>query len=184
MKRIFIAVRTEPGAVFQKMYSSLRSLLGNEKIAWINMDKIHLTIVFLGDTEEERIKIAGIVLKQKCTGFGEFTFALSGTGVFKNFNDPKVIWSGIKNPDKLLDLNKLIVQGLKDTGFRIEERQFRPHVTMARVKSINDINSFRSAVDRYKDTFFQEVHVKEVILFESILKPTGSVYRELGKFHL
>jgi len=166
------------------MYSSLRALLGNEKIVWVNMDKIHLTLVFLGNTEEDRIKAAGILLKQKCTGFGEFSFTLSGTGVFGNLKDPKVIWSGIKNSDKLLELNKLIIEGLKDTGFKIEDRQFRPHVTIARIKRINDIDTFRSAISRYHDVFFQEVHIKEVILFESILKPGGPVYRELGKFVL
>jgi 2'-5' RNA ligase len=174
MKRIFIAVRTEQGELFQRMYSSLRALLGSEKIVWVNMDKIHLTLVFLGDTDEERIKTAGILLKQKCTGFGEF----------RNLKDPKVIWAGIKNSDKLLELNKLIIEGLKDTGFKIEDRQFRPHVTIARIKRINDIDTFRSAISRYHDVFFQEVHIKEVILFESILKPGGSVYRELGNFIL
>jgi len=184
MRRIFMAIRIDPGETFQRMFSSLRSLLGGEKIKWDNHDSIHLTLAFLGDTEEEWIKIAGIVLKQKCTDFGEFTCTLEGTGVFRNYNDPRVIWAGIRNSDKLIELNKQIVAGLRDTGFRIEERQFRPHVTFGRVRSIKDFESFRSAVSRYQDTFFQDVPVREVILYESILRPEGSVYRELGKFHL
>lgn len=184
MQRIFIAIRIEPGEIFQRMFSSLRSLLGEEKIKWENTDKIHLTLAFLGDTDEERLKIAGLVLKQKCTGFGEFFFTLSGTGVFRNYNDPRVIWTGIINSDKLIELNNLIAFGLRDAGFNIEERQFKPHVTIGRIKSIKNIESFRSAISRYQDTFFQEVPVCEVILFESILRPEGSVYRELGRFNL
>lgn len=129
-KRIFIAVGIEPEEKFQRMYSSLTSFLANEKIKWDSMNKIHLTLVFLGDTDEERIKAAAIMLKQKCTGFGEFSFTLSGIGVFRNFNDPRVIWAGIKNSDKLIELNKLIIRGLNETGFKTEERQFRPHVTL------------------------------------------------------
>jgi 2'-5' RNA ligase len=184
MKRIFIAVRVEPEETFNSMYSSLRSLLGNEKINWVNPGDIHVTLVFLGDTEEERIKVAGIVLKQKCTGFGEFIFTLEGTGVFGNFNNPRVLWAGIKNPEKLIEMNKLIVEGLKDTGFKIEERHFRPHITLGRIKSIQNSDSLQSAVVRYKDTLIQEVQVKEIILFESILKPAGPVYRPVGKFQI
>jgi 2'-5' RNA ligase len=184
MKRIFIAVRTEPGEELTRMCSSLRALLGNEKITWVNMDNIHLTLVFLGDTEEERIKVAGIVLKQKCTGFGEFNFKLSGTGVFGSFKNPRVIWTGIKNPERLIELNKLIITGLKDTGFKIEEHQFSPHITIGRIKSIQNPEAFKSAIGRYHDTFIQEVYVRDVILYESILKPTGPVYHPVGKFLL
>jgi 2'-5' RNA ligase len=184
MKRIFIAVRTEPGEELTRMFTSLKALLGNERITWVNMGNIHLTLVFLGDTEEERIKMTGIVLKQKCTGFGEFSFTLSGAGVFRNFNDPRVIWAGIKNPERLLDLNKLIVAGLKDTGFKMEERQFNPHITIGRIKSIKNTEELKSAITKYQNTIIQEVTVSEVILYESILKPTGPVYHSIGKFRL
>ncbi len=184
MKRIFIAIKTEPSGEFTEMYSSLKALLGKERINWVIMDNIHLTLVFLGDTDEEMINVAGIVLKQKCTGFGNFSFTLSGTGVFRNFRDARVIWAGIQDPRKLLELNKHIVSGLKDAGFKTEDRQFNPHVTVGRIKSIKDPELLKSALGRYSNTFFQEVIVNDVILFESILKPAGSVYRPIGVFQL
>lgn len=184
MKRIFIAVKTEPSTEFNRMYSSLKALLGKERINWVNMDNIHLTLVFLGDTDDEMINVAGIVLRQKCTGFSNFSFTLSGTGVFRNFRDARVIWAGIQDPERLLELNKQIVSGLKDAGFRIEERQFSPHVTLGRIKSITDHEALKSAIERYRETYLQEVKVNEVILFESILKPSGPVYRPLGIFRL
>jgi 2'-5' RNA ligase len=184
MKRIFIALKVEPGETLMRMFSSLKALLGNEKITWVDPGNIHLTIAFLGDTEDERIIAAGIMLKQKCTGFGEFGFNLSGAGVFRNFRDPRVIWIGIGNSEKLFQLNDLIITGLKDTGFKFEERQFNPHITLGRVKSIKDTEALKSAVDRYQNAFIQEVRVSEVILYESILKPTGPVYKPIGKFSL
>lgn len=184
MKRIFIAIQTEPEESFQRMYSSLRSLLGSEKITWVSRENIHLTLVFLGEIEEEMIKAAAIVLKRQCTGFGEFKFALTGAGVFRNFKDPKVIWAGIENPDRLIELNDLIANGLKNAGFRTEEKHFKPHITIGRVKFIKNNEALRSAITRYQDTFIQEVHVREVILYESILKQEGPIYRSLGKFSL
>ena len=69
MKRIFIALKVVPGDVLLRMLSSLKSLLGNEKIKWVDPENIHLTLAFLGDTEDERIKVAGIMLKNACSGF-------------------------------------------------------------------------------------------------------------------
>lgn len=184
MKRIFIAIKTEPEAALQRIYVSLRSALGNEKIAWVNPDNIHLTLAFLGDIDEDRIKVAGIVLKQKCTGFGEFIIRLSGTGVFRNMADPRVLWIGIENTDRLIELNNKITNGLKDTGFKIEDRIFNPHITIGRIKFIKNSETLKSATGRYHNKFIQEVPVREVILYESILKPTGPVYRPVSKFHL
>ncbi len=184
MKRIFIALKVEPGETLLRMLSSLKAMPGNEKITWVDPANFHLTMAFPGNTEDERIIVASIMLKQKCTGFGEFGFKLSGSGVFKSFSDPRIIWIGTENHEKVTDLNNLITTGLKDTGFKIEERQFRPHITLGRIKSIKDKEALKSVVSRYQNTFFQEVPVTEVILFESILKPTGPVYKPIGRFRL
>jgi len=184
MKRIFIALKIEPCGTLLRMISSLSSVLGNERIAWVDPTNIHLTLAFLGDTDEDRIKVAGIVLKQNCTGFGEFSFNLSGTGVFKNYRDPRIIWAGIEESKKLVQLNDLIMTGLKDTGFRIEDRPFKPHITLGRIKFIKDTELLKTVLERYRDAHLQKVSVKEVILYESLLKPAGPVYKPSGIFSL
>jgi 2'-5' RNA ligase len=184
MKRIFIALKVEPGDSLLRMLTSLKSLPGNEKIKWVDPGNIHLTLAFLGDTEDDRIKVAAIMLKNACSGFGEFDFTLTGTGVFKNYNDPKVIWIGIEESEKLIKLNDVINTGLKDTGFKVEDRQFRPHLTLGRIKFIKDVDALKTALDRYQKSPVQKVHVEEVILYESILKPTGPVYKPVGIFRL
>jgi 2'-5' RNA ligase len=184
MKRIFAALKIEPGDLFSSIISSMVTKLGNEKITWVSTDNIHLTMAFLGDTEEERIKIAGLVLKQKCSGFGEFDFIISGTGVYKSLREPKVIWAGIEYSERLISLNKMIVNGLLDTGFNLDERPFRPHITLGRIRSIKDHDTFRTIIEKNKETKIQKIHVDSVILFESILKPEGPVYNPIGKFKL
>jgi RNA 2',3'-cyclic 3'-phosphodiesterase len=184
MKRIFIAIKTEPDETFLRIHSSLKSVLGAERITWTDQRNIHLTLAFLGETENELIKVVSDMLKQKCTGFGDFSFSLIGTGIFKNYHDPRVIWIGIEHCEKLVNLNNEINIGLKDAGFMLEVRPFRPHITLGRIKSIKDPEVLRSALEKYKDAFIQEIQVKEVILYESILKPTGPVYKPEGKFSL
>lgn len=184
MKRIFIALKVNPGETLLRIHSSLKALPGGARINWTDPSNIHLTLSFLGDTEDELIKAVSIMLKQRCTGFGQFSFILKGSGVFKNYRDPRVIWIGVENNERLLKLNSDINLGLKDAGFTPEDRPFRPHITLGRIKSIRNTDTLRSSLGRYQDTFIQEVPVKEVILFESILKPTGPVYKITGEFSL
>lgn len=184
MKRIFIAINIEPGENLLELHNSFKSFLENEKINWVDPSNIHLTLAFLGDIEEERIKMAGIMLKQKCNGFGEFSFNLTGTGIFKDFRDPRIIWMGINESEKLIKLYEDIKGGLEDTGFPTEDRPFRPHITIGRIKSINNPEALKSIIEKYRDTEIQKVIVDEVILYESILKPTGPVHKSVGVFRL
>jgi 2'-5' RNA ligase len=184
MKRVFIAVKVNPDAGLLRMIPALKSALAKENIRWVDPVNLHITIAFLGDTEDGKIKILAGMLKDKCSGFHEFDFMLSGAGVFKNYRDPRVIWAGIKSPENLYTLENEIAEGLKSAGFVIEERQFKPHLTLGRVKSVTDTGNLKNILDRYRDIEFQKVEVKEVILFESVLTRTGPVYKSLGSYPL
>ena len=184
MKRIFIAIKVNPEGELLIMFSSLKVALGSENIKWVDPVNIHLTLAFLGDTEEKRIRVLSNILKNKCCGFGEFDFNLTGTGVFKNFRDPRVLWVGIRSAEKLIQLNKILAEGLNLDGFEIEDRQFKPHLTLGRVKSVRDMENLKTVLERFRDNQFQIVHVREVILFESILLQTGPIYKSLAKYSL
>ena len=184
LKRIFIALKIEPDTIFTGILQSLKSLAAGEKITWVDPGNIHLTLTFLGDTEEDRIKIAGLMLKRECSGFGEFNIRLKGAGFFKNSRDPKVIWIGVADSEMLIRLYEKILSGLKDTGFRIEERPFRPHITLGRIRFLKNPEILNSVIDKYGEAEIQEVNVEEVILYESILRPVGPIYKPVGRFSL
>ena len=184
MKRIFIAVNVHPGPVLLKTTAAIKALLASESIKWTELANTHLTLAFLGDTEEKRIMILSKMLREKCSGFGEFSFTLAGTGVFKNFRDPRVIWAGIRSSEQLAKLSQTINSGLAENDFPVEERPFKPHLTLGRIRSIKDPENLKSVIDRYIETEFQTITVNEVILYESILMQTGPVYKALDKYTL
>jgi len=184
MKRLFIAVKTEPDGNLLSIFSSLKAALGAENIKWVDPENLHLTLAFLGDTDEKRIGSIHLMLEEKCFGFGVFDFTLAGTGVFKSYRDPRVIWVGIRSPERLRMLYNTVAEGLKLTGFELEERNFRPHLTLGRVKSYRDTENLKSVLEKYRDQEFQTIHVNEVVLFESILMKTGPIYNQLAKYHL
>src|SRR5512133_973415 len=177
MKRIFIAVKVNPGETLLKIISSFQHGLVKDSIKWTNPENIHITLVFLGDTEQMLIEPIGSMLKEKCGGTGKFDLKIKGSGVFRNMGDLRIIWMGIDHHEKLLQLNGSIVDGLKKLNFKIEERPFNPHLTIGRIKHINDKEALKSLIDKYHDSEMQTVPVNEVILYESILLQTGPVYK-------
>jgi 2'-5' RNA ligase len=184
MKRIFIAVKVDADESFLSLISTFKSRLGDESIKWVSIDNIHITLAFLGDTEDEQITILSKMLMSKCDGSGKFEILIKGAGVFKSLNDPRIIWTGIEPSEKLSHLNGLIKIGLTEMGIRMEERPFKPHLTLGRIKLLKPGNNLKEVIEKFRETEIQKVPVNEVILYESILLVSGPVYKPIGKFML
>jgi 2'-5' RNA ligase len=184
MRRIFIAVKIDTGKNLLNIISNLKTGLKDERIKWTEIDNFHITLAFLGDTEEDKIKAIVTMLKSVCKGSGVFEIVIKGAGVFKNFNDPRVIWIGIETSEKLNHLYESIKSGLKETGISLEERNFKPHLTLGRIKSIPDRDTLKTIIAGYDNLELQKQEVNEVILYESILSETGPVYKPVGRFGL
>jgi RNA 2',3'-cyclic 3'-phosphodiesterase len=153
-------------------------------VRWVDIHKMHITLAFLGDTSEEMIREISVMLRELCSNFGKFVFTLSSLGVFKSLNDPKVIWVGIEDSEKLTDLFKLIKTGLDKLEVPTEEREFKPHLTLGRIKWIKDKRPLQDLLKKYSDYKFQGVNVTEVIFYESILQQTGPLYIPIKVFRL
>jgi len=184
MKRIFIAVKIDPGATLMEMISDFRILLKDEKIKWTESENYHITLAFLGDTGEEKIRAVAEMLKVICDGQGPFDMVIKGAGVFKNLKDPRILWTGIERSEILNSLFESVKLGLKNEGITLEERPFSPHLTLGRIKSIKNNDTLKSLIARYVDKEMQIQPVNEVILYESLLFNSGPVYKPLGKFAL
>ena len=178
-KRIFIAVKIKPNDVFTDIISSLKAGLSNENIRWTRKGNIHITLAFLGDTDEEKITTISMMLKKICGGSGKFELNIKGLGIFKNLSNPRVIWSGIESPEEFPWLHNQIMTGLRNSGFIIEERPFKPHLTIGRIKYIKDKTLLNTLIERYQNKEIQRIEINEVILYESIILPSGPVYKPL-----
>jgi RNA 2',3'-cyclic 3'-phosphodiesterase len=184
MRRIFIALKVDAGENLKDMISDFRSSLEGEKIKWVEPDNLHVTMEFLGDTEEEEIILLSSVLEEKCAGYGDFGFNLKGAGVFRNIREPRVIWAGVPFTGELQKLSEFIRSGLKEAGFSPDEMPFKPHLTIGRINSLRSGNRLATLLEKYHGFDIQKVPVKEVNLYESILKPSGPVYKPISIFNL
>ncbi|MFC1643685.1 RNA 2',3'-cyclic phosphodiesterase, partial [Chlamydiota bacterium] len=101
-------------------------------------------------------------------------------GVFPNFSDPKILWVGIEQgADRISNLAKKIDDLLQPIGFKKEKRAFVPHITIARIKNINNKDMFKEKVLKYKETFFAEETISMISLMKSDLTSQGAVYTSI-----
>jgi RNA 2',3'-cyclic 3'-phosphodiesterase len=184
MKRTFIAVKTELSKDNLQLYSEIKSKLKDSYINWVDADNMHLTLFFLGDTSEVQIHEISEEVKNSLSETKSFSFLLKRLGVFRDLNDPRVVWVGIENDNDLKEIKKRIDKALNKLGYKTEDREFKPHLTLGRIKNIKQKDSLRDLVEKYKDYTLQEIFVGEIVFYESTLTSKGPIYKELQSFKL
>ena len=184
MKRIFIAVKTKLTEETISHVGNIKTKLQDEKIKWVDMNDVHITLKFLGDTPEDNILKISNALLPIINKIQVFQFDLMKIGVFKNISHPRVIWMGIKTKEDLQLLNKNIEDTLANMGFEKSKQKYSPHLTLGRIKFLKNKKLLKEILDDYTSKYFQSVKVNEIIIYESILTTTGPIYKELHKIEL
>jgi RNA 2',3'-cyclic 3'-phosphodiesterase len=184
MKRLFLAIDITPGKALLEAYDDTRHTLRTEKINWVRQDQMHLTLAFLGDTEDTIIPQLVSGLDPVMKAGHSFTLTLAGLGIFRNIHDPRVIWTGCKAEDELQRIKRETDKILRTMDFEVEDRPFSPHLTLGRIKLMRHQNHLAQLIQIYKDEFFQSGIIRQVVLYESRLTPGGPEYRAVHKFEL
>ena len=86
--------------------------------------------------------------------------------------------------EKLLQLNEVVMSGLKELNIKMEERTYNPHLTIGRIKHVNDKEKLKLLIEQLQNSEIQIVPVDEIVLYESILLQTGPVYKPIGAYSL
>lgn len=184
MKRLFIGIKIDSEEALLKMISNLKIRLKDERISWTATNNLHLTLLFLGDTEESLINDISFSLKEVCSRYNQFEITVSGAGVFRNFENPKILWTGVLPSDNLNSLAASVLTSMKMLRIKADEKAFNPHITLGRIKSIREPEDLKGLLSPYEGVVFQKVHVAEIVLFESILHPSGPEYKPVAKYVL
>ena len=172
--RLFIAIDfNELGEYFSYLQKQLPT---NSKL---NLTKsFHLTLKFLGEVQPDKAKM--VVSSLKSIKFESFYVLLDSIGAFPSKGHIRVVWAGLQPEDKILKLQKEIDDSLKYL-FR-KEKDFNAHVTLARVKSVEDRKLFFDAMERIKIEK-KKIMIKDFRLVKSVLTPNGSIYEDLVVFN-
>ncbi len=180
MKRIFSAIKITPSAELTDMISDLRKLLHADRIRWVDISGMHITLAFIGEVEDDVALQSAMLINDACDGYGSLELDIEGTGVFRSLRDPRVIWAGVRETEKLTDLAAKVRSALTINNIYKGDQAFRPHITLGRIKTVNDQAMLQKALEKYSGRHLQKALIKEVILYESILSPAGPEYRILS----
>ena len=180
--RTFIAIEVPVSDELRQFSSAIKKSGADLKM--VNLKNVHITLKFLGDTEESLVPEIEQVMKHAVSGIGPFDMRLSGTGAFPNLNRISVVWAGMENADNLGQIASKIDAGLTDFGFQPEKRNFSPHVTVARVKTGRNKDRLAEIINQFSGIDFGEVPVDRIILKKSVLTPQGPIYSDMASVHL
>jgi len=151
----------------------------------VNTNDIHLTLHFLGNIELPKIDSLKKNLASIIGALSNFKIKPHGIGAFPNIKNPRVIWVGIADgKTKLMTVQERIGSELKKLGIEPEKREFHPHLTLARVKSEKNKHILVKALKEFSPPQFDKISVCEIILFKSILSPSGPIYEVLKRWEL
>lgn len=149
------------------------------KAKWVEKKNLHLTLKFLGDIDENKLKAVKKILSE--IKFKKFNIHLSEFGVFPNENIINVIWVGLKPEKDIINLQKKIDEVLLDLFSK--DQKFTSHITLGRVKLVKNKDKFKGFL---KETRINNIEfsVDSFKLYKSELSKDGPKYYLLEEYKL
>lgn len=184
MIRAFIAVDLDD-PVIEEICNAIELIKSRiTEIRWVKKENLHLTLKFLGNIAESQVESIVAALGQPLRLFSPCTINAKGLGVFPDFRRPKILWVGLSG-DQLADLAAKVESALVPLGFVPENRVFTPHLTIGRWReNSRPAKNLRQEIAGWNDFEFGACAVRQIVLFQSVLKPEGASYRELRTIQL
>jgi len=142
----------------------------------VRTDQVHLTLKFLGDTEEGLVSEITEAIRSSCRGVAPLEVRLRGMGAFPNLSRMNVIWVGLEGGELLGQIARSLDRALEPLGFHAEARPWSAHVTLARVKGGRSLDRVRQILEAHRADSFGSHRIEEIRLKKSVLTPQGPVY--------
>ena len=152
-------------------------------IRWVRPEGIHLTLKFFGDIFASDVANIAAVVEKATERERPFSFVVGGAGVFPDPHRPRVLWLGMNGDvERLLVFQRGLDQALHEIGFPREERPFRPHLTMARIKTSRGLIGLVRALEKGEEYTAGRFVASGLSLMQSELTPKGAIYTKLKWF--
>lgn len=182
MKRVFIAaeISAEARAAAAEHIMEMRRRFRDVRASWVRPGNLHITVRFFGEAEEVQVSAIAGLAGSAAAECSPFTVRLSGTGSFGS----KVLFIGLEDESGgFAALNRRIESGVEGIGFRTDTRLHQPHLTLARIRTGRGV---RPLIASHTSAEIPplEFTIAEIVLFESTLTDSGSIYTPLARFPL
>jgi 2'-5' RNA ligase len=181
--RLFVAV-VPPRPVLLELRAALSTLPhvdGN--LRWTHPESWHITLAFLGEVPKETLPELTERLSRAASRATPMELSVAGGGQFESHT----LWAGLQGDrDRLGRLSETVAAAARRCRVKVDERPFRPHVTLARVRG-DELTDLRPYVERMRAFRTPRWLVKEMELFESVPPTTAGrppIYLSRGRWPL
>lgn len=183
-KRIFVAIDISEDArrMMEKYISELKREFSNIKVGWEKAEKLHLTLKFLGDSDEMQIGNLFEIIENICKSNSGLKLRIAKTGAFSASRNARVLWLGVEGDvEKIREINSILENECEKFGFK-KNKKFKPHLTIGRIR---ELSGSQNLVEKHLENKIEpvEFEVSSIVIYESELQPTGSIYQKLKEFN-
>lgn len=134
-------------------------------------ENYHVTLAFLGEVDEAGARCAMDALDEACADARPIRLVPAGLGHFGRVQDA-TLWLGLERDPALMELAEGVRRSLRAHGLSIDEKPYRPHVTIARRVRLS-----RGQLPALP--FPAPVVAERAALYRSFLDSSGATYKEL-----
>ena len=179
--RTFVAVEI-PLEVREKARRVIAALsVTPAKVKWVEPRNMHWTLKFLGEVEIVDTPAICEAVRLAAEPLASFDVEVAGVGAFPDARRPRTIWLGVeRGSEQMIELHDAIEFELSKLGYRPENRRFRPHITIGRVRqSPHGIAELGELIESHQNFEAGVSLVDEVVVFSSQLHRDGPTYDPL-----
>lgn len=184
--RTFIAIEAADQAHGAAMSVIDRLRSAAEGMKWVDPEKLHFTLQFLGDLDDREMAEVCMRTVRVAQRHAPFELEVRGVGAFPSIQKPRTLWLGAgEGADEFTALHADIQRALADLGFRPESRAFAPHLTIGRGGPTSGGRGSTAVLTErlaaLADFDGGRMSVDEVIVFASELGRDGAEYSVLAR---
>ncbi len=153
---------------------------------WVALERLHLTLNFLGDVPDRDIPDICKCIQTAIAGVEEFEVEIVGIGAFPHHDRPRVVWAGVGfGRDELSTLQARLAAALQQLGFASDRETFKPHLTLGRAGREGAFPGHLTHVMRELEHYaFGVSSIDEVVLYASYREKSGPHYVPMASFDL
>ncbi len=133
--RLFVAIEIPSEIRLELERRTVAARLGLPKARWVKPRAMHLTLVFLGETGEQKLPELHRELGAAFAAGESMALRIAGTGAFPPRGRKRVLWTGVETAGDLGGLQARVAEAVeRAAGVEPDRRPYYPHLTLARCK--------------------------------------------------
>lgn len=185
-KRLFIGFKPHGIGEYAQFlrYSKKLKISARDReigVKWVPLENLHITLNFLGEQPLEHVPLILEVMQEVAARHTAFELELRKVGAFPDEFQARVLWLGVTRSKYMVSLQEELQQLLEEKGFPVDEREFKPHLTIGRIRNARRVTDMIAPLVRADFGLYPVQHLN---LFESVLRGAYPEYLPLGQASL